>query len=171
MRLNRFLPVLVLCAGGCATAPPPPPAGAGAPSVIAPSAPLPATPAPPAAPDPVVESKPLTWSQVASINDERLIDVFPGMPQKRVEERMQLQSAGRPVNPFRQEYLRDPRGRLYHVVFYLTREPVKGRPINERYLTPVIFSNDKVEAIGRYPLKKLRANACRLAGGRCLPTG
>jgi hypothetical protein len=42
----------------------------------------------------------------------------------------------------------------------LTREPLAGRPVRENLMTPVIFQNDKVVGIGRYPLKKLRNLAC-----------
>ena len=65
--------------------------------------------------------------------------------------------AGDWVNPCKQERLMDNKGAVYDVVFYLSRRPVQSRPFNERLMTPVILRDDRVYAIGRYSLKKLRA--------------
>jgi hypothetical protein len=66
-------------------------------------------------------------------------------------------SAGDWVNPCKQEQLMDSKGRVYDVVFYLSRSPMQSQPFNERLMTPVILRDDRVYAIGRYSLKKLRA--------------
>jgi len=62
-------------------------------------------------------------------------------------------------NPYKRQTLQATDRTVYEVLFYLTRLPSKGRIITENQLTPVIFSNGKVAAIGRYRLKKLRRNA------------
>jgi hypothetical protein len=181
--VNRYLVCLVLLLGGCATgrdpaipsspvAPETTPAAASGPvaSPSKPAEPTPSSPsevvesAPPAAPD-----RPLTYSELATANDERLLDVVPGMTRAEVDRIMDLRRDGRPLNPARQEVLRDRDGRTYLVLFYLTREPMAGRPVRENLMTPVIFQNDKVVGIGRYPLKKLRKVACfsTISGQNC----
>ncbi len=105
----------------------------------------------------------LSAAELAALNDERLLDVYLGMPRPVVERLMDVRRGERPLNPFRREWLRDDNGRLYEVLYYLTREPFKDRAIGLRNLTPVIFRDDKVHAIGRYPLKKLKRIACVVA--------
>jgi hypothetical protein len=46
------------------------------------------------------------------------------------------------------------------VLFYLTCAPRQGSA-TENFLTPVIFQNERVTVIGRYPLKKIRRAACQ----------
>ena len=54
------------------------------------------------------------------------------------------------------------------MLFYLTRAPRQGQRVTENLLTPVIFQNERVTAIGRYPLKKIRRAACQnRAKGAC----
>jgi hypothetical protein len=147
----------------------PPAAVPETPVVTSPAPPV-ATP-PPVAVPPAAKPKPLTYVELAAINSDRLIDVFPGMNRETVEKIMDVQNDGRALNPQRQEWLRDSGGRLYHVLHYMTREPARGKPVHENLLTPVIFLDDKVVSIGRYPLKKLRRTACsaRSATARCTP--
>lgn len=102
----------------------------------------------------------LSAAELAALNDERLLDVYRGMPRRAVEQLMDVRQGERLLNPFRREWLRDDDGRLYEVLYYLTREPFKGRAVGWRDLTPVIFLDDKVHAIGRYSLKKLKRSAC-----------
>lgn len=131
----------------------PPPA---APSGSSPSEP-PATAAPKEKP---AAEHPLSAAELAALNDERLLDVYPGLPRRVVERLMDVRQGGRPLNPFRREWLRHRDGRLYEVLYYLTRAPLKGRAVRLRDLTPVIFQDDKVHAIGHYPLKTLKRSAC-----------
>jgi hypothetical protein len=53
----------------------------------------------------------------------------------------------------------DAKGDTYDVIFYLSRRPVPSHAFGEQLMTPVIFRDDRVYAIGRYSLKKLRAGA------------
>lgn len=123
--------------------------------------------------DPAPPTKPaiVTWRRLAAVNDERLLDVYPGIAREQVERMMDLRREGRPLNPYRREMLRDAGGNVYHVLHYITREPGEGRPIRDNHLTPVIFLGDKVYAMGRYQLKKLKRTACvvRSATGACVP--
>jgi hypothetical protein len=105
----------------------------------------------------------LTTAELATLNDERLIDVYRGMSREAVERIMDVRQGERPLNPFGREWLRTTDGRRYEVIYYLTREPRKGRAVSARDLTPVIFQDDKVYAIGHYPLKKLKRTACTVA--------
>jgi|APFre7841882630_1041343.scaffolds.fasta_scaffold06044_5 hypothetical protein len=72
------------------------------------------------------------------------------MYRKAVEEIM-----GTAQNPYKRQAFTGADGQVYDILFYLTREPRKGRPIKERMLTPVIFKKSRVAAIGSYQLKKL----------------
>lgn len=119
-----------------------------------------------------VETKRLTYVELASINSERLIDVYRGMRREVVEKIMFLEHGGQAVNPQRQEWLRDGEGRVYVVVHYLTREPMRGKSLRDTNYTPVIFLDDRVTDIGRYPLKKLKRTACsvRSASSHCAPS-
>lgn len=174
--MNRLLICLTLVLGGCATgrdaavSPLPVPAReAGMPASPEMTAHPPSfadtSPSPPGsavepAEPPAAPERPLTYSELAAANDERLLDIVTGMTRADVDRIMDLRRDGRPLNPARQEVLRDRGGRTYLVLFYLTREPVARRPVRENLMTPVIFQNDKVVGIGRYPLKKLRNLAC-----------
>jgi hypothetical protein len=124
----------------------------------------------PAAPTPE-EPRRLTHVELAFINSERLIDIYRGMKRETVEKIMHFEHGGQAVNPQRQEWLRDGEGRIYVVLHYLTREPLRGKPLRDLNYTPVIFRDDRVTDIGRYPLKKLKRTACsmRSAAGHCTP--
>lgn len=189
--MKRLALGLAVTLVGCATAPEPmrpvveelaalrpAPAPASAPEPSAEPAPLPQAVVEPLAPraaeaeaakpaTPVPASAPARPSraELVALNDERLLDVYPGMGRRRVEQLMTVQYDGKPWNPFKRETLRGRDGKAYSVVFYLTREPAPGKAITEAQLTPVIFENDKVYAIGRHPLKKLRRAACETGSG------
>jgi hypothetical protein len=101
---------------------------------------------------PLTDEKLRKLIALAELNDERLLEVFVGMYRKTVDGAMGFSRQ----NPFKREVIAGMDGREYEVLFYLTREPRKGKGVTERQLTPVIFREDRVVAIGRYPLKKLR---------------
>lgn len=115
--------------------------------------PVPAQPAPVPGPRelPVPDHKLEGLAKFAAENDEKLLNVFVGMERRTVEGIM----AGS-QNPYKREMITGSDGQVYDVLFYLTREPRKGKPISERMLTPVIFRKGQVVAMGIYPLKKLR---------------
>lgn len=161
--MKRCIPLLLAALVGCATqqgASHSVSAAAGEGSHPAP----PSQPAPPAAieaptvPAPVA-STPVhvpTLREFAEWNDIRLLDVYTGMTKKTVESTMATAPAGRWRNPQKRQILHTIDGKVYEVLFYLTRLPSKERPITEIHMTPVIFHGGKVAAIGRYQLKKLR---------------
>lgn len=96
-------------------------------------------------------------SAFAALNDENLINIYIGMPQKKVKSIMgSFHRAGLLSNPYWQETIKSAAGQTYEIWFYLTREPLRKRMITERHVTPVIFKDEEVYAIGRYQLKKLR---------------
>jgi len=97
----------------------------------------------------------------AQANDDRLLQVYVGMSRRRVERIMEGQQSGSYVNPYRRQQLTGADGKVHEVFFYLTRPPRAGRRITETDLTPVIFQESRVVAIGRYPLKKLRRSLCQ----------
>lgn len=88
---------------------------------------------------------------LAARNDEKIMQVHVGMYQKTVKT---IMADAR--NPYRRQTITGADGRVYEVAFYLTREPRKGKPISDRMLTPVIFREGKVIAIGAYQYKKLQ---------------
>ncbi len=90
-------------------------------------------------------------SRLAEANDEKLIRIFIGMDKGTVEATMASAH-----NPSKRERITGSAGQLYEVLFYLTREPRKGKPVTERLMTPVILRNNEVVAIGNFHLKKLR---------------
>jgi hypothetical protein len=90
-------------------------------------------------------------TRLAEANDEKLIRVFIGMDKPTVE--LIMASAH---NPAKRERITGSTGQAYEVLFYLTREPRKGKPVTERLMTPVILRNNEVVAIGNFNLKKLR---------------
>lgn len=132
-----------------------------APSDNATSNALPVLPAAPAEPAPAAapekrEPAPrhLNYRQFVARNDERLIDIYVGMKLEDVERIMNPPEVSRWNNPHRRQTLiADNKPHL--VLFYLTDLPRDGQ-VRENDLTPVIFRDNKVVAIGRYPLKKLR---------------
>ena len=105
------------------------------------------------------------WSRELTVSQERFLDrnensllrVYVDMSKAEVMTIMSHYRAGDWVNPCKQEKRMDDSGKVYDVVFYLSRRPVNSRPFNERLMTPVILRDNRVYAIGRYSLKKLRA--------------
>lgn len=95
-------------------------------------------------------------SAFAILNDEKLIKIFVGMSRREVEKIMGTRRAGVLSNPYKEEVIRTRTGQQYDILFYLTREPARGRSITNRHMTPVIFKEDIVYAIGKYQLKKLK---------------
>jgi hypothetical protein len=89
--------------------------------------------------------------ELAARNDAKIMNVFVGMYQKTVKSIM-----GDQQNPYKRQTINGSDGAIYEVVFYLTREPRKGKPVSDRMLTPVIFRQGKVVAIGAYQYKKLQ---------------
>lgn len=109
----------------------------------------------------------LRWPQPLSVTQERFLErnensllrVYVDMPKSEVMSIMNDYRAGDWINPCKQERLIDGNGRIYDVIFYLSRRPLQLRKFNERLMTPVILRDDRVYAIGRYGLKKLRATS------------
>ena len=107
------------------------------------------------------------WSRELTVTQERFLErnensllrIYVDMSKSEVLSIMSDYSAGDWVNPCKQEKLMDSKGRIYDVVFYLSRSPMQSQPFNERLMTPVILRDDRVFAIGRYSLKKLRATS------------
>jgi hypothetical protein len=99
--------------------------------------------------EPPTESK--GWAKLAESNDNKLMNVYKGMDKATVE--IIMASAH---NPYKHEKITGKNDQLFEVLFYLTREPRKGKPITEKLLTPVIFKNSEVVAMGSFQLKKLR---------------
>ncbi|MCK7497311.1 MAG: hypothetical protein MZW92_45765 [Comamonadaceae bacterium] len=175
-RMYRTTIVLLLLAG-CASAPPPareppsvplePAVPVPAPEAVVPPAESvePAVPEPrPAAPAPRMQG----LEAFAELNDEKLLFVYPGMSMVAVERIMGGRQSGSYLNPYKRQTIATVDGEVHEVLFYLTRPPRTGRQVTESQLTPVIFANNRVVAIGRYPLKKLRRSACRASGvGNC----
>jgi hypothetical protein len=170
--VKRFSPLLLALLAGCAThqAPSRPetpvvsaPAPAPAQVLVAPSAPTGEATSPlvgeatplsvPAAPAKELLS---TLQAFADWNDSKLLDIYKGMTKVQVERVMAPNQAGKWRNPYKRQVLHSNDGRAYEVLFYFTRMPSKGRPITESQMTPVIFNEGKVFAMGRYQLKKLR---------------
>lgn len=102
----------------------------------------------------------LTLQDFAETNDERLLQVQRGMHRQTVEQIMDGYQAEKWINPFKRQSYTDADGKAYEVLFYLTRPPRAGQRISENFLSPVIFQEERVVSIGRYPLKKLRRSAC-----------
>lgn len=102
-------------------------------------------------------------------NDENLLSVYPGMSRAAVERIMGDYRTGTGTNPYKRQQIAAGGGKTYEVLFYLTRKPRAGYRVNEGIMTPVIFENDRVTAIGRYPLKKLRRAACQVRGETSCP--
>ena len=88
--------------------------------------------------------------ELAERNDEKIMSVFVGMYRRNVDDIM-----GTVRNPYKHQTITGADDQVYEVLYYLTREPRKGRPISDRMLTPVIFKKGRVAAIGAYQLKKL----------------
>jgi hypothetical protein len=107
--------------------------------------------------------------EFADANDERLLQVYVGMSRAAVERLMDGRQSGSYLNPYKRQTLAGVNGKDYEVLFYVTRAPRAGRRISEAQLTPVILANERVTAIGRYPLKKLRRTACQARGEASCP--
>ena len=168
--MKRFSPLLLALLAGCAThqAPSHPetpvvPAHEPAQALVAPSAPTgetmsplvgEATPPPvPAAPAKELLS---TRQAFADWNDSKLLDIYKGMTKEQVEQVMAPNRAGKWRNPYKRQVLHSNDGKAYEVLFYFTRMPSKDHSVTESQMTPVIFNEGKVVAMGRYQLKKLR---------------
>jgi hypothetical protein len=113
----------------------------------------------PVSPSPVVR-KWLSLNDFAEANDEKLLNVYPGMSRQNVERIMDGHQSGKWTNPYKHQAVIGVNGTSHEVLFYLTRAPRQGQRVTENFLTPVIFQNERVTAIGRYPLKKIRRAAC-----------
>ena len=100
---------------------------------------------------PIPDHKLQKLTELAASNDEKMLNVFIGLYQKTVERIMASER-----NPYRKSMITGKDGDIYEVLFYLTREPRRGRPVTDRMLTPVIFKDDRVVGIGNYQLKKLK---------------
>lgn len=161
--------MLTMFAAGCATSPRP------AEPLPAGSDPTPVSPAvtPTAVPEQVapveapVVRRSLGLDAFAEANDEKLLQVYVGMRRATVERLMDGHQSGQWINPAKRQVLTGSDGKAYEVLFYLTRAPEHGRRVTENFLTPVIFRDERVVAIGRYPLKKLRRGSCPGRGGAC----
>jgi hypothetical protein len=114
----------------------------------------------PVNPSPVVR-KWLSLNDFAEANDEKLLNVYPGMSRQTVERIMDGHQSGTWTNPYKHQAVIGANGTSHEVLFYLTRAPRQGQRVTENLLTPVIFQNERVAAIGRYPLKKIRRAACQ----------
>jgi hypothetical protein len=90
-------------------------------------------------------------TKLVEANEEKLLNVSKGMDKYSVEKIMASTH-----NPYKREKIAGKDGASYDVLFYLTREPRNGKPITERLMTPVIFKNNEVVAMGNFQLKKLR---------------
>ena len=99
---------------------------------------------------PVPDHKLQSLTDLAEANDEHIMNVYVGMYRKTVDQIM-----GTDHNPYRRRTISGTDGQTYEVLLYLTREPRKGKPVMDRMLTPVIFKQGRVVAIGNYQLKKL----------------
>jgi hypothetical protein len=120
-----------------------------------------------AKPLPVVR-KWLSLNDFAEANDEKLLNIYPGMSRQTVERIMDGHQSGKWTNPYKHQAVTSANGTSHEVLFYLTRAPRQGQRVMENFLTPVIFQNERVTAIGRYPLKKIRRAACQSrAKGPC----
>lgn len=159
---KKHLAVLAaLLLGACATVAPPP-SPAPPPTAMPAPAPDVAPVPPPAIPDAAIVAPPatpppsLSFRDFVALNDTKLLDVYVGMSRASIDKHMDAHETDRFTNPYKRQTLRAKDGTLYEVLFYITREPSKGKPITETQTTPLIFRNDKLVAIGRYQLKKLR---------------
>jgi hypothetical protein len=117
---------------------------------------------------PVVTRKSMGLEEFAEANDEKLLNIYVGMSRQSVERLMDGHQSGKWINPYKYQVVVGADGKKHEVLFYLTRAPRQGQRVTENFLTPVIFQNDRLTAIGRYPLKKLRRAACQSrAQGAC----
>jgi hypothetical protein len=175
--MKKLLLLAVVSLAGCATVPGPAPVAAPAthsPASSAESAAVGIVPneasAPesasilgsatvPPATEPAEDKPPLKFKDFVALNDNKLIDVYRGMDKKQVEALMNDHASGRFANPYKRQVVKTREGRSYEILFYLTHAPAAGKPITENHTTPVIFLEGKVDAIGKYPLKKLRRQA------------
>jgi len=172
--MHRHLFVAMLVLAGCVTSPQPSSRSSTATMPAAMETPAPAQPSEtePASPDMDTSAAPtgrriLTVNEFVERNDERLLQVYVGMSRRSVEQLMQGVGTGPYANPFRRQLLTDLQGERYEVLYFLTRAPTTGRRVTENQLTPVIFRDDRVVAIGRFPLKKLRRGECPSRRSAC----
>jgi hypothetical protein len=164
---------LLMLAAGCATTSRPPvetpaqPVPTPAESIAVPSAapllPIPTTESAAAVSvePPAVTRKSMGLEEFAEANDEKLLNIYVGMSRQSVERLMDGYQSGKWINPYKHQAVVGADGKKHEILFYLTRAPRQGQRVTENFLTPVIFQNERVTAIGRYPLKKLRRVACQ----------
>ncbi len=149
--MKKVFVLLALMLAACATperrAPEPSPTPPPKATVPAPESPIPA-------PDVARAAPVAVFREFVARNDEKLLEVFPGMPKSELIRTMHAE-ADRWHNPYKHERLLDRAGKAYEVFYYLMRDP-KGKPVKDRHLTPVIVKDDTVVAIGAYRLKKLK---------------
>ena len=180
--MRRIVLLTLLLLTGCVTAPP---SGTGSPPAVRPAPPAPAA-------EPAESSAPTTATSVATAtpaepvrkatsphvlslgdfadrNDEHLLSVYPGMSRATVDRIMGDYRSGSWTNPYKRQQIAAAGGRTYEILFYLTRRPRAANRVSEGNMTPVIFENDRVTAIGRYPLKKLRRAVCEERGEAACP--
>jgi hypothetical protein len=171
MRKNLMISLLMFVAGCATTARPVPVAVDPVQPVPTHEEPIvsPLKLAPPAEPkslmpadQPPMSRKSMGLEEFAEANDEKLLNVYVGMSRQRVERLMDGHQSGKLINPYKHQVLVSADGKQHEILFYLTRAPLPGQRVSESYLTPVIFQNDRVTAIGRYPLKKVRRAACQV---------
>jgi len=179
MRRIALLTLLLLT--GCVTAPP---SDTGSPPAVRPAPPAPTAepaesggPTPSASPSMAIPTEPvrkvtpphvLSLDDFADRNDEHLLSVYPGMSRATVDRIMGDYRSGGWTNPYKRQ-IATAGGRTYEILFYLTRSPRAANRVSEGNMTPVIFENDRVTAIGRYPLKKLRRAVCEERGETACP--
>jgi hypothetical protein len=168
--MRLLIPALLgLLLTACATVAPTPPAGtpAPAPASSAPTQPdstAPTAPnaAPYSTPPASAPARPPTRAaliRLAEVNDERLLDLYPGMPKTTALVIMNHDETGGAPNPFRIETVAD-NDRTYEIYYYLTREPRSGRPVTYSMLTPILFEGDRLAVIGRYPIRRFLKPYC-----------
>jgi hypothetical protein len=117
---------------------------------------------------PSVIRKLMGLEEFAEANDEKLLNIYVGMSRQAVERLMDGHQSGKWINPYKHQVVVSADGKKQEILFYLTRVPQPGQRVTENFLTPVILQNDRVTAIGRYPLKKVRRAACQSqAQGTC----
>lgn len=112
---------------------------------------------------PGTEVSPVVWLSLHEFverNDDLLLQAHVGMPRQDIDRLMNGLRSGSYTNPFRQQSISLGDGKRFDVLYYLTRAPLAGKTITESMLTPVILRNDRIVAIGRYPLRKLRQGEC-----------
>ena len=138
------------------------PATVALPGAAPPPAPLVPIPMPPSSA--VGPAQMLNIEDFIERNDENLLHIYVGMSRVTVDRIMGSYRTGAHANPYKRQLIAGSGGQVHEVLFYLTRKPRTGQRITESVLTPVVVADERVTAIGRYPLKKLRRAACQARG-------